>query len=58
MPGVTGSRLENPTTGEVVWGDSSQVVSPKDEAQRKAGERTKAIFSRGLGGESVPDLLM
>ena len=30
VPGVTGSRLENPATGEVVWGDSSQVFSPKD----------------------------
>ena len=36
---------------------SIQVVTPKDEAQRKAGERTKAIFARGLGGESVPDLV-
>ena len=30
VPGVTGSRLENVATGEVVWGDSSQVFSPKD----------------------------
>lgn len=30
VPGVTGSRLENTATGEVVWGDSSQVFSPKD----------------------------
>ena len=30
VPGVTGSRLEDPKTGEVLWGDASQLLSPKD----------------------------
>ncbi len=30
VPGVTGSRLEDPATGEVLWGDATQLLSPKD----------------------------
>ena len=36
---------------------SIQTLAPKNESQRKAGERTKSIFARGFGGESVPDLV-
>jgi len=50
VPGVTGSRLENPDTGEVVWGDAAQLFSPKDRGystvlplQEKAAQTDRVV---------------
>ena len=36
IPGMTGTRLEDPTTGEVIWGGSRQLIRPRDGGYRIA----------------------
>ena len=43
VPGITGSKLRHPTTGEVIWGDGEQLIRPRDGGYAVARPITRPL---------------